>query len=87
MKHVDEYRDSGLAKGLVGSIRRHRGLQAKAQRIGNYFVLVLHKLTPPVTVALLALGEAKFDGIIGPGHVSTIIGSRAWESLLLGRNA
>jgi len=56
-------------------------LQAEAQGIDNYFVFVLHKLTPPVTVALLALGEVKFDGIIGPGHVSTIIGSRVWESL------
>ena len=56
-------------------------LQAEAQGMDNYFVFVLHKLTPPVTVALLALGEVKFDGIIGPGHVSTIIGSRVWESL------
>jgi len=56
-------------------------LQAEAQGIDNYFVLVLHKLTPPVMVALLALGEVKFDGIVGPGHVSTIIGARAWESL------
>jgi len=56
-------------------------LQAEAQGIDNYFVFVLHKLTPPVTVALLALGEVKFDGIVGPGHVSTITGSRVWESL------
>ena len=56
-------------------------LQAEAQEIDNYFVFVLHKLTPPVTVALLALGEVKFDGIIGPGHVSTIIGSQTWEAL------
>lgn len=56
-------------------------LQAQAQGINNYFVFVLHKLTPPVTVALLALGEVRFDGIIGPGHVSTIIGSQTWEAL------
>jgi len=56
-------------------------LQAEAQAIDNYFVFVLHKLTPPATVALLTLGEVRFDGIIGPGHVSTIIGSGTWESL------
>jgi hydrogenase expression/formation protein HypD len=29
--------------------------------------------------ALLDLGEVKLDGIIGPGHVSVIIGSRPYE--------
>jgi hydrogenase expression/formation protein HypD len=29
--------------------------------------------------ALLAMGETKIDGIIGPGHVSTIIGFKPYE--------
>lgn len=56
-------------------------LQAEAERIPNFSVLSLHKLTPPATRAILAAGEIALDGILGPGHVSAIIGSAAWEFL------
>ena len=56
-------------------------LQAEAQHLANYYVLSLHKLTPPATRAILDSGESRLDGIIGPGHVTTIIGSQAWEFL------
>ena len=54
-------------------------LEAQRREIDNYRVLPLGKLCPPVMEALLKMGETKIDGIIGPGHVSTIIGSRPYE--------
>jgi hydrogenase expression/formation protein HypD len=56
-------------------------LQAQDEGISNYYVLSLHKLTPPATRAILDAGECRLDGIIGPGHVTTVIGSRAWDFL------
>ena len=54
-------------------------LQADDQKINNFFVLSLLKLCPPVMKALLDLGEIKLHGIIGPGHVSAIIGSKPYR--------
>jgi len=54
-------------------------LQAEQEGISNYYVLSLHKLCPPVIKALLDSGEVRLDGLICPGHVSAIIGSRPWE--------
>ena len=56
-------------------------LQAQAEGLENFSVLSLHKLTPPATRAILDSGEIALDGIIGPGHVTTIIGASAWEFL------
>ncbi|MBN1580682.1 MAG: hydrogenase formation protein HypD [Anaerolineae bacterium] len=56
-------------------------LQAEAQQVPNFYVHCLHKLTPPATRAILDAGEVKLDGIIGPGHVTTIIGADAWRFL------
>lgn len=53
-------------------------LQADAEKLQNFSVISLHKVTPPVTRALLDAGEVKIQGIICPGHVSTIIGADAW---------
>ena len=54
-------------------------LAAEAGAIDNYHVFSLGKLCPPVMKALLDAGEVKIDGIICPGHVSAIIGSRPYE--------
>jgi hydrogenase expression/formation protein HypD len=54
-------------------------LQAEQEGINNYYVLSLHKLCPPVIKALLDSGEVKLNGLICPGHVSAIIGSKPWE--------
>jgi hydrogenase expression/formation protein HypD len=56
-------------------------LQAEGEKLDNVTVLSLHKLTPPATRAILSAGEVALDGIIGPGHVTTIIGSDAWAFL------
>ncbi len=56
-------------------------LRARAESVHNLTVLCLHKLTPPATRAILDAGDVPLSGIIGPGHVTTIIGSDAWAFL------
>jgi hydrogenase expression/formation protein HypD len=56
-------------------------LRADQDKLDNFFALSLHKLTPPATRAILDAGEVHLDGIIGPGHVTTIIGQDAWNFL------
>ena len=56
-------------------------LQAEAQRVPNFYLYSVHKLTPPATKAILDAGEVRLDGVIGPGHVTTIIGADAWRFL------
>ncbi|MEM2074480.1 MAG: hydrogenase formation protein HypD [Zestosphaera sp.] len=49
----------------------------------NMTVLSAYRLTPPVMRYLLkSVKEVKIDGIIAPGHVSAVIGSKAWEFLV-----
>ena len=50
-------------------------LQAEQEVINNFYLLSLHKLCPPIMKALLDLGEVRLNGIICPGHVSSVIGS------------
>ena len=54
-------------------------LQAVGEGLANYYVLTLHKLCPPIVKALLDSGEVNLQGLICPGHVSAVIGSRPWE--------
>jgi len=55
-------------------------LQAEKENIDNFSVLCHLKLTPPAMQALLDLGETHLNGIICPGHVSAIIGTRPYEA-------
>lgn len=45
----------------------------------NFSILSAHRLIPPAMEALIQMGEMKIDGFINPGHVSTVIGERAYE--------
>ncbi len=56
-------------------------LLAEQERIRNFSVFSMHKLTPPAMRAVLDAGEVALNGIIGPGHVTTIIGAAAWRFL------
>jgi hydrogenase expression/formation protein HypD len=56
-------------------------LQAVSEGLEHFSVLSLHKLTPPATRTILAAGEVALSGVLGPGHVTTIIGSDAWAFL------
>jgi len=51
------------------------------RRPENFMVLSCHRYVPPAMDALLGMGEIKLDGIICPGHVSTIIGLKPYRPL------
>jgi hydrogenase expression/formation protein HypD len=56
-------------------------LQAEAEGLPNFYLYSVHKLTPPATRAILDGGRVKLDGILGPGHVTAIIGADGWQFL------
>lgn len=56
-------------------------LRAEQEAISNFLVLSLHKLTPPAMRAVLDAGDVRLDAILGPGHVTTVIGAQAWRFL------
>jgi hydrogenase expression/formation protein HypD len=55
--------------------------EAARLRLNNFSVFVTHKVVPPALDALLSDPELKIDGFILPGHVSAIIGLKAYDSL------
>jgi len=54
-------------------------LTADKMHLNNFSVLCAHKVLPPALVALMEAGGAAIDGFILPGHVSVIIGTRAYR--------
>ncbi|BCU07788.1 hydrogenase formation protein HypD [Allochromatium tepidum] len=57
-------------------------LQARAEGLKNLSFLCNHVLTPPALRAILSLAGpegVRLDGILGPSHVSTVIGTRPYE--------
>lgn len=55
--------------------------KAKADGLQNFSVLLSAKRVPPVLDALLSSGRAEINGFITPGHVTAIIGTRAYDEL------
>jgi len=57
------------------------GTLFEAERIGvdNFYIYSAHKIVPPALKALLDYDDVRIDGLILPGHVSTIIGSKPYE--------
>lgn len=45
----------------------------------NFSILCCHRIIPPALKTILEMGEIKLDGLIEPGHVSTIIGTKPYE--------
>lgn len=45
----------------------------------NFSILCCHRTIPEALKAIIEMGEIKVDGLIEPGHVSTIIGSKPYE--------
>ncbi|MDN5347442.1 MAG: hydrogenase expression/formation protein HypD [Clostridia bacterium] len=58
-------------------------LKARKQGIKNFSVYSAHKLVPPVLAALAEDAAIQIDGLILPGHVSVILGRRAFDFLAL----
>lgn len=54
---------------------------AEAEGVDNFSVLVSHRLVPPALEAVLADPETAIDGLLCPGHVSTVIGVAPYEPL------
>ena len=58
---------------------------AEQRQLPNFSVFCNHVLTPPAMSAILgapparAPGTVRIDGVVGPGHVSCVIGSRPYE--------
>ncbi len=57
-------------------------LEADRDRVRNFTVLMCHKLVVPAMLALLEAGDVRIDGFLCPGHVSVIIGSRAYRPVV-----
>jgi hydrogenase expression/formation protein HypD len=53
-------------------------LSARDMKIDNYFVYSAHKTVPQALFALMKTEGMKIDGFILPGHVSVIIGEKAY---------
>lgn len=54
--------------------------QAKAENLKNFSVFCNHVMTPPAMRAILDDGEAiPLQGIVAPGHVSTVIGTAPYQ--------
>lgn len=56
-------------------------LVAKTRNIKNFVVFSTQKTMPAPMEALLSDPNLKIDGLLCPGHVSSIIGAGAWEPL------
>jgi len=56
-------------------------LEAKERGLRNLLFAVSHRTMPMALRVLLSSGEVKLDGLILPGHVSTIVGAGTFQFL------
>jgi hydrogenase expression/formation protein HypD len=54
-------------------------LQAAKDRVENFSVFCNHIMIVPALKAMLDSPDLKLDGFLGPGHVSTVIGTRCYD--------
>ncbi len=54
-------------------------LQAAKDKIENFSVFCNHIMIVPSLKAMLDSPDLQLDGFVGPGHVSTVIGTRCYE--------
>ncbi len=54
-------------------------LRARAEGVRNFFVFANHVTIIPAIRAILDSPDLRLDGFIGPGHVSTVIGTRPYR--------
>jgi hydrogenase expression/formation protein HypD len=58
-------------------------LQAAKDKVENFTVFCNHIMIVPALKAMLDSPDLKLDGFVGPGHVSTAIGTRPYEFVSL----
>lgn len=49
--------------------------------VENFSILSTHRIVPPALRGIIEMGEVNIQGLVEPGHVSTIIGTRPYEFL------
>src|SRR5258707_11618282 len=54
-------------------------LQAAKDNVKNFSIFCNHIMIVPALKALLDSPDLQLDGFVGPGHVSTVIGTRPYE--------
>jgi len=54
-------------------------LQADKEKVENFSVFCNHITIIPALKAMLGSPDLKLDGFVGPGHVSTVIGTRCYD--------
>ena len=54
-------------------------LQAAKENVGNFSLFCNHITIIPALKAMLDSTDLKLDGFVGPGHVSTVIGTRCYD--------
>jgi len=57
-------------------------MSAKIRNVKNFTVFSTHKVMPAPLEALLSDPQLKIDGLLCPGHVSSIIGAGAYQPLV-----
>lgn len=57
-------------------------IQARREKLANFSMLVSHVLTPPAIASILQAPGNRVQAFLGPGHVCTITGARAYEALV-----
>lgn len=72
-----------LAVGFETTAPATAAVILDAERLGldNFTILSGHKLAIPAMLALLQGGDIPIDGFLCPGHVSVIIGERAYDPI------
>ncbi|MBU4292643.1 MAG: hydrogenase formation protein HypD, partial [Actinobacteria bacterium] len=53
--------------------------RASDKKLRNFFIYCTHKIIPPALEVLLKDKEVRIDGLLLPGHVSAIIGSKPYS--------
>lgn len=53
--------------------------RASDKKLRNFFIYCTHKIIPPALKVLLKDREVRIDGLLLPGHVSAIIGSKPYS--------
>ena len=57
-------------------------ISARQQGVENFSVLSMHKLLPPAMEALLSGDDLGLSGFLCPGHVTTVIGTQAYQHVV-----